>query len=153
MVATVLVGCGTPTQTGGTDAPAATPTSSAAEPIQPSGSTTSTSFDKPLTIEMYNVAANYQGVQSGWFAKVLKDNLNIELNIIAPQVAGDAIYQTRASAGNLGDLVLLERSDFADCVKTGLVREITDEIKKAPNLMEYQEQINVFNSSLEGNTR
>jgi multiple sugar transport system substrate-binding protein/putative aldouronate transport system substrate-binding protein len=152
MIATVLVGCGTPTQTGGTDAPAATPTSSAAEPIQPSGSTTSTSFDKPLTIEMYNVAANYQGVQSGWFAKVLKDNLNIELNIIAPQVAGDAIYQTRASAGNLGDLVLLERSDFADCVKTGLVREITDEIKKAPNLMEYQEQINVFNSSLEGNT-
>lgn len=107
MVATVLVGCSTPSTTGGTP----TPTTAATNNNQPSGSTGSTSFDKPLTIEMYNVAANYQGVQSGWFAKVLKDNLNIELNIIAPQVAGDAIYQARASAGNLGDLVLLERSD------------------------------------------
>lgn len=148
MVATVLVGCSTPSTTGGTP----TPTTAATNNNQPSGSTGSTSFDKPLTIEMYNVAANYQGVQSGWFAKVLKDNLNIELNIIAPQVAGDAIYQARASAGNLGDLVLLERSDFADCVKTGLVREITNEIKNTKNLTQYMEQIGVFNESLEGNT-
>lgn len=147
MVATVLVGCSTPSTTGGTP----TPTTAATNNNQPSGSTGSTSFDKPLTIEMYNVAANYQGVQSGWFAKVLKDNLNIELNIIAPQVAGDAIYQARASAGNLGDLVLLERSDFADCVKTGLVREITNEIKSTKYLTQYMDQINVFNTSLEGN--
>ena len=149
MVATVLVGCTTTGQTGGTPNQA-TPTTAATTPDQPSGSTGS--FDKTLTIEMYNVAANYQGVQSGWFAKVLKDNLNIELNIIAPQVAGDAIYQARASAGNLGDLVLLERSDFADCVKTGLVREITNEIKNTKNLPQYMDQIGVFNTSLEGNT-
>ena len=47
--------------------------------------------------------------------------------------------------------MLLERSDFADCVKTGLVREITNEIKNCPNLMEYKAQIDVFNESLEGN--
>jgi putative aldouronate transport system substrate-binding protein len=145
MVATILVGCTTPTGQGGE--PTAAPT---AKPD--SGSTASTSFDKTISIEMYNVAANYQGVQSGWFAKVLKDSVNIELNIIAPQVAGDAIYQTRASAGNLGDLVLLERSDFADCVKTGLVREITNELKNTKNLPQYMDQINVFNTSLEGNT-
>lgn len=149
MVAAVLVGCTTPTGNGGTNTPVATPTT---KPDQTSGSTGSSSFDKTLTIEMYNVAANYQGVQSGWFAKVLKDSVNIELNIIAPQVAGDAIYQTRASAGNLGDLVLLERSDFADCVKTGLVREITNEIKNTKYLTQYMEQIKVFNDSLEGNT-
>ena len=48
----------------------------------------------------YDVAANYQGMQTGWFAKVVKDRFNIELNIIAPQVAGDTIFQTRASSGN-----------------------------------------------------
>jgi len=147
MVATILAGCGQPVGQGGQ--PTAAPT---AKPDQTSGSTASTSFDKTLTLEMYNVAANYQGVQSGWFAKVLKDNLNIELTVIAPQVAGDAIYQTRASAGNLGDIVLLEGSDFADCVKTGLVREITNEVKNAKNLAQYMNQINVFNKSLEGNT-
>lgn len=61
-----------------------------------------------MTIEIFDVAANYQGVQTGWFAKVVKDRFNIELNIIAPQVAGDAIYQTRSSSGNLGDILILE---------------------------------------------
>ena len=146
LIATILLGCTTPSGTGTTNEPTTKPSSSSGQPDTPS-----TSSDKTITIEMFNVAANYQGLQSGWFAKVFKDGVNIELNVIAPQVAGDAIYQTRASAGNLGDLVLLERSDFADCVKTGLVREITNEIKNCPNLMEYKAQIDVFNESLEGN--
>jgi multiple sugar transport system substrate-binding protein/putative aldouronate transport system substrate-binding protein len=146
LIATILIGCTTPSGTGTTNEPTTKPSSSSGQPDTPS-----TSSDKTITIEMFNVAANYQGLQSGWFAKVFKDGVNIELNVIAPQVAGDAIYQTRASAGNLGDLVLLERSDFADCVKTGLVREITNEIKNCPNLMEYKAQIDVFNESLEGN--
>ena len=104
-----------------------------------------------MTIEIYDVAANYQGLQTGWFDKVVKDRFNLELNIIAPQVAGDAIYQTRASMGNLGDIVLLDNTDFADCVKNGLVKDISGEIEKYPNLMTYKEQIDTFNNGLEGN--
>ena len=123
LIATILIGCSTPSGTDPIKEPTTKPSSSSDQP-----GTSDTASDKTITIEMFNVAANYQGVQSGWFAKVLKDAVNIELNIIAPQVAGDAIYQTRASAGNLGDLVILERSIFADCVETGLVRDITNEI-------------------------
>ena len=36
----------------------------------------------PMTLEIFDVAANYQGMQTGWFAKVVKDKFNIELNII-----------------------------------------------------------------------
>ena len=43
--------------------------------------------DEPLTIEVYDVAANYQGMQTGWYAKEIKDRFNIELNIVAPQVS------------------------------------------------------------------
>ena len=52
--------------------------------------------------------ANYQGIQSGWFAKIVKDKFNMELNIIAPNVAGggDTLFQTRSAAGDLGDLIL-----------------------------------------------
>ncbi|NLM09848.1 MAG: sugar ABC transporter substrate-binding protein [Clostridiaceae bacterium] len=147
MVIATLVGCAPAKQTD------STPTPPAASTTDPTDSTPSSgkAFDKLLTIENYNVAANYQGVQSGWFAKVLKDNLNIELNIIAPQVAGGAIYQTRTSSGNLGDIVLLERSDFADCVATGLIKDITNEIYNCPNLMVFKDQIEAYNKTIPGN--
>ena len=109
--------------------------------------------DKELmTIEIYDVAANYQGLQTGWFDKVVKDRFNLELNIIAPQVAGDAIFQTRASTGNLGDIVLLDSTDFADCLSAGLIKDITGEIGNYPNLMTYKDQIDVFNKGLDGNS-
>ncbi len=40
--------------------------------------------DELLTIDIYDAAANYHGIQTGWFAKVVNDRFNIELNIIAP---------------------------------------------------------------------
>ncbi len=109
------------------------------------------SSDELMTLEFFDVAANYQGVQTGWFAKVVKDRFNIELNIIAPQVAGDAIYQTRASSGNLGDVLILEKAQFQDCVATGLVKDITADIWNSTNLSGYKEQIEMLNNSLEGN--
>lgn len=107
---------------------------------------------KPMTLEIYDVAANYQGMQSGWFAKVVKDKFNIELNIIAPQVAGDAIFQTRASSGNLGDIVLLEPTQFNDCLEAGLIKDISDKITGCSNLMKFDKQISTFNKGLPGNS-
>lgn len=112
----------------------------------------SDSFDETLTIEIYDVAANYQGMQTGWFQKVVKDRFNIELNIIAPQVAGDAIYQTRAATGNLGDILILEGEQFIECVQNGLVKDITKEIADAKNIMTYKDQIDTFNKGIPGNT-
>lgn len=105
-----------------------------------------------MTFEVYDVAANYQGEQTGWFGWVLKDRLNIKLNIIAPQVSGDAsqLYQTRAASGNLGDIVLLDNADMQDCINSGLVMDIGDEIWNYPNLSKYKEQIESFNANLEG---
>lgn len=108
---------------------------------------------EPLTIEMYNVAANYQGIQGGWYGKLLKDKFNIELNVIAPQVAGDAsaLYQTRTASGNLGDLILLDNADLQDCIKAGLIADITDDVKNSANLSPYYSQYEFFNSMLEDN--
>ena len=106
----------------------------------------------PMTLEIYDVAANYQGMQTGWFAKVVKDRFNIELNIIAPQVAGDSIYQLRASSGNLGDIVLLDATQFQDCLEAGLIKDISDKIKDSPNLMKFDTQIKALNAGLPGNS-
>ena len=106
----------------------------------------------PITLEIFDVAANYQGMQTGWFAKVVKDKFNIELNIIAPQVAGDSIYQLRASSGNLGDIVLLESTQFQDCLEAGLIKDISDKITGCSNLMKFDKQIKALNTGLPGNS-
>lgn len=107
---------------------------------------------KPMTLEIYDVAANYQGMQTGWFGKIVKDKFNIELNIIAPQVAGDSIYQLRASSGNLGDIVLLDATQFNDCLEAGLIKDISADIKNCKNLMKFEDQITTFNKGLPGNS-
>jgi putative aldouronate transport system substrate-binding protein len=108
--------------------------------------------DKELmTLEIYDVAANYQGVQVGWFGKIVKDKFNLELNIIAPQVSGgngDALYQTRTASGNLGDIILLDNWDLQDCIEAGLVYDISDYIVDYPNLMGFDKQIDAFNATL-----
>ncbi|MBR4179751.1 MAG: hypothetical protein IKR45_03520 [Treponema sp.] len=108
--------------------------------------------NSPMTLEIFDVAANYQGMQTGWFAKVVKDRFNIELNIIAPQVAGDSIYQLRASSGNLGDIVLLEATQFQDCLEAGLIKDISDKITGCSNLMKFDKQIKALNTGLPGNS-
>lgn len=101
-----------------------------------------------ITIEIYDAAANFHGIQTGWFAKVMKDHCGLELNIIAPQVAGDSLYQTRTAEGNLGDIVILDKGDFLDCFNAGLIKDISAEIVNCPNLMAYKTQIDNYNKGL-----
>ncbi len=107
--------------------------------------------NSPMTFEIYDVAANYQGMQTGWFGKIVKDKFNIELNIIAPQVAGEAIFQTRASSGNLGDIVILDATQFNDCLEAGLIKDISDKITGSENLMKFSKQLETFNKALPNN--
>ena len=90
-VSTVLTGCGSSTTattaTSGTAASGATAGAQAAASV---------SHDEELTLDVYDVASNFQGEQTGWFGKIIKDKFNLKLNIVAPQVAGDpkSLYQT-----------------------------------------------------------
>lgn len=108
---------------------------------------------EPMELEIYDVAANYQGMQTGWFGKIVKDKFNLDLNIIAPQVAGDgnALYQTRSTAGDLGDIILLDNADLVDCIKSGLIADISADVQKSTNLNKYYDQYKVYNSAIDGN--
>lgn len=150
MTASLLAGCGSSSESA--DSSAASGSEKGTETTAEADSTDSTASDgDTMTIEIFDVAANYQGVQTGWFAKVVKDRFNIELNIIAPQVAGDAIYQTRSSSGNLGDILILESGQFKECIDAGLIKDISADIWNYSNLADYKDQIDVLNNGLEGN--
>ena len=147
MVAAMLAGCGN--NAASTDK---TSTATTSTEKKTDNGDSSAASDETLVVEVYDEAANYQGTQTGWFAKVVKDRFNIELNIIAPQVAGDAVYQTRTATGNLGDIVLLDPGHFSDCVAAGLIKDISGEIKNCSNLMGFDDQISTYNNGLANNT-
>lgn len=105
-------------------------------------------YEETLVVDVFDSLANYQGIQSGWFAKLVKDRFNIELNIIAPNVAGggDTLYQTRAAAGSLGDLIISNGSNnnLKDLVTAGLVMDISGYLK-GKDIMRYEDAIRHYN--------
>lgn len=102
-------------------------------------------YEETITIDVFDAQANFQGMQSGWFAKIVKDKFNMEMNIIAPNVAGggDTLYQTRSANGNLGDLIIInvDRNRLKDMVTAGLVLDMTDYMGECENLQQYKKAI------------
>ncbi|WP_276358146.1 hypothetical protein [Cohnella caldifontis] len=112
---------------------------SAAPGSSPAASQGDSAIDhsKPLTITVFSNAANYQGEQTGWYGKLLKDKFNITLNILAPQVAGDQLYKTRTAAGDLGDILVIDNSQLEELIPAGMIMDLTDKIKNTKYLSQY----------------
>ena len=106
--------------------------------------------EEPMEIVFFDDAANYNGEQTGWFAKVVLDRFNIKLNIIATQVIGDEVFATRSADGDLGDIIIMDKSKFADVVKAGLVKDISDKIGEIKSLQPFISQIDTFNHDFLG---
>lgn len=107
-----------------------------------------------MTVDVYDDLANYQGEQKGWFAKLIKDKFNIKLNIIAPNVAGggSTLYDTRAAAGNLGDIIIMGYGSGrgANAVKADLLADMSPYMDKLTNLKKYQGAIDELKKTLGG---
>lgn len=117
---------------------------------QTSAGTTSKKYEKTIEATVFDSQANYQGVQTGWFGKIVKDKFNMTLNLIAPNVAGggDTLFKTRSAAGNLGDIVMIgsENGRLSDTAKAGLLVDLTDKIKNCQNLSSYPKAIEMVKS-------
>ncbi len=102
-------------------------------------------YDTFITVDVFCSQANYQGLQAGWFAQVVKDRFNMSLNIIAPNVAGggDTLYQTRAAAGNLGDIVMIgaENGRLTEAINANLLLDMSNYTYLMPQVMTYESAI------------
>lgn len=109
-------------------------------------------YDEFITVDVYDELANYQGVQNGWFAEIVKEKFNMELNFISPNVAGggDTLYQTRTAAGDLGDLIIINTSNgkLNDLVESGLVMDCTDLLEGKDIMTNYSDAIQATNETL-----
>lgn len=105
---------------------------------------TGSRYEEFITVDVFDTVANFQGIQSGWFAKIVKDKFNMELNIIAPNVTGgETLFDTRAAAGNLGDLIIsgTEGGRFKNMVNTGLLMDMTELLEGKDILKNYETAI------------
>ena len=91
-----------------------------------------------MKVDVYDDLANYQGIQKGWFAKLIKDKFNLKLNMISPNVAGggSTLFDTRSAAGNLGDLVITGAGNgrLTKLIKAHLIDDMTPYLKNAKNI-------------------
>ncbi len=108
-------------------------------------------YEKFITVDVYDALANYQGIQSGWFAQIVRDKFNMELNIIAPNVDGngDTLFQSRTAAGDLGDLIITggAGNDFKNLIKSGLVIDLSTYLADKDVVKTYQAAIEKFNGT------
>lgn len=108
-------------------------------------------YEEFLVVDVFDSPANYQGIQSGWFAKIVKDKFNMELNIIAPNVAGggDNLYEVRSAAGDLGDLIILDSSGgkLQDAVTAGILLDMSEYLE-GKDILQYEGAISALNEDL-----
>lgn len=139
LLASVLSGCGSKKSSNDNNTATVTPGGTTGT-TDTSTATGASKYKDFITVDVFDSQANFQGIQSGWFAKVVKDRFNMELNIIAPNVAGggDTLYQTRSANGNLGDLILTnaDQSRLKDLVTADLVLDLTSYITNSKNLQD-----------------
>ncbi len=109
------------------------------------------SYEETIVVDVFDSGANYQGIQPGWFAKVVKDKFNMELNIIAPNVAGggDTLYEIRSAAGNLGDLVISngDTDSVQKMVDSGLLLDMEPYIRNKA-IMRYGDVLERINGDI-----
>ena len=108
-------------------------------------------YEEEIVIDFYIATANEQGLLSGYSKKFIKDKFNMDINVIAPNVAGgEVVYQTRSAAGNLGDIATLSSTQLADAVNAGLFMEITDLYnERGQNIFPYQKYVDAMNDNIE----
>ncbi len=98
---------------------------------------------EPIRLEVYSQLANYNGLQTGWSATLLKDLFNVEVVIIPDS---DGTYETRMAEGNLGDLVVWGSNgeDYKQAVQKGMLLnwDTPAHGKSEPIVAEYASYIN-----------
>lgn len=108
-------------------------------------------YEEFIVVDVFDSLANFQGIQSGWFAKIVKDKFNMELNIIAPNVAGggDTLYEIRSAAGDLGDLIIVgvDNGRLEHLVTSGLIIDMKDYLKDK-EIMQYETAIRALNDTV-----
>lgn len=110
-------------------------------------------WENEIEIDVFGSLSNYMGIQEGWFGKLVKDKFNMRLNVIAPNVAGggDTLYNTRVAAGDLGDLIVIDKGQQMDeLIEGGLLLDAAEYYPSMTNVAVFDAAVAKLNENAGG---
>lgn len=111
------------------------------------------SWDDEIEIDVFGALSNYMGIQEGWFGQLVHDKFNMRLNVIAPNVAGggDTLYNTRVAAGDLGDLIVIDKGQQMDeLIQGGLLLDASPYYGAMENVAVFDAAVQNLNEGADG---
>jgi multiple sugar transport system substrate-binding protein/putative aldouronate transport system substrate-binding protein len=109
-------------------------------------------YKDEITINVFDSQANFEGVQTGWFAKIVKDKFNMKLNITAPNLHEDGnastLFQSYLTNNSSNDLILTSAmfDNLNNLTDSDLLYDFKDKIDDYPYLKQYESQIQKVSS-------
>ncbi|MFC5531648.1 extracellular solute-binding protein [Cohnella yongneupensis] len=120
------------------------PPASSAAPSESASPSASAEPQEEISLDVFSMLSNFSGEQTGWFAKVVKDKFNINLNIISSNLegGGDVKWAQMMAGGDLGDLVVFgdDGTKYQDAIKAGMIIDWTKDgllDKYGQNILKY----------------
>ena len=128
---TTTAASGTTTTT--TEAGATTTTTAAGTTA--SESETTASAGPAVVLQVFSMPANKSGLQESWWADVLKEKLNIQLELLPSGDQGEQKLQALMASGELPDIVVFkDKKQVEDAVRGNMLLCLDDYIDKLPNV-------------------
>jgi putative aldouronate transport system substrate-binding protein len=84
---------------------------------------------------MFSLPSNASGLQQGWWANVLEEEIGVKLDIIATGDQGEQKYQALLAGGEFPDIVVFRSiKEAEDAVKAGMLLNLDEHKDKLPNV-------------------
>ncbi len=102
-------------------------------------------YREPLVIDVYDSLTDYKGLQEGWYAQVLEEKFNLQLNFVDKSQEGSLEY---------ADLFVCSRDDVSpeilqqDSLLLDLAPYLEEDPMKDSELVDYKESYKYWNEQL-----
>lgn len=108
---------------------------SSAEGSEASGSEAATPAGDPITIAVFSMPSNTSGIQNNWYSNILKEKLNVEINLLPSGDQGEQKLQALMASGSLPDIVVFkEYSQVVNAVAGDMLLAYDDYKDLLPDL-------------------
>jgi putative aldouronate transport system substrate-binding protein len=131
MMAAALLACQSAAPTA-TPAPAGTK----AETQAPASATPEPTAGPPVVLQVFSMPSNKSGLQESWWATVLKDQLNVQIELLPSGDQGEQKLQALMASGELPDIVVFkDKKQVEDAVRGNMLLCLDDHLDKLPNVV------------------
>ncbi len=89
----------------------------------------------PVVLQVFSMPSNKSGLQEGWWATALKEQLNIQLEILPSGDQGEQKLQALMASGELPDIVVFkDKKQVEDAIRGNMLLCLDDHLDKLPNV-------------------